>query len=307
MKRGDRMSEELRRECTEVKEIKVYGYCGDYIFETIRKTNDFYEIATLKKWTPYIGHADVIFDIGANLGNHTLYWEKTLGAKQIFSFEPYEPNYENLVLNIRANHLEEKVSPIMKAVDEHEGTVSIVSIDQSNLGGTTFQYAREESEDCTGVISIDKFVKEKGIQSIDLIKIDTEGFEIGVLKGALNTLKEGRPIVWVEVTSESHKQVREILEKFQYDLADVEAFNMLFIPKERNINGLSLNKEEAFIRDVMQHINKLQAKVNYLKNENKEYRMKFDKIVSVWYGRLGIKIYKSFKRIQARLKERFKR
>lgn len=478
------MSGVLKRECTEVKERKVYGYCGDHIFEILRKTQNYYEIQTLEKWTPYIGKVETILDVGANLGNHTLYWEKRLEAKKIFSFEPYGPNYENLVLNIQANNLEKVVTPVMKAVGKHGGKVKLENVDQTNFGGTTFEYVDGEKDEYTEIISIDDFAQENEVKRIGLIKVDTEGFEIDVLQGAMNTLRRDRPIIWVEVSSETYKRVRRMLEELQYDFADVEAFNMLFIPNEKNKNNIHVSNEkildamflyktrvdlyfnnyektkrrciekdqkidilsaeserlkeklditeqnyqkaqecyhttqkknealiaenerltkqlstmeqnyqktkernqantvkidqlgkmviakqeeierfheqldqyvniaeqyvddeyketemsealikqlnhnrligneyagllakfvdqseknEAFIRDMTQHVNKLQAKVNYLKNENKDYRAKLEKITSVWYGKLGIKVYKALKRAQASLKDMLKR
>lgn len=235
------MSEALTRECIEVKGKKIYGYCGDHIFEILKKTQDFYEIKTLEKWTFCIENAETILDVGANLGNHTLYWENRLGAKQIYCFEPYEPNYENLVRNVQANKLEKVVFPIMKAVGKHGGKVKLENVDQSNFGGTTFQYADGENDGYTEIISIDEFVKDNGVKQIGLIKIDTEGFEMDALQGAMNTLHRDRPFIWVEVSNETHKQVREMLEGLQYDLADVEAFNMLFIPNEKNIRRLHVS------------------------------------------------------------------
>lgn len=62
-----------------------------------------------------------------------------------------------------------------------------------------------------------------------------------------------------------------------------------------------LSEDEKIINSLIAQTNKLQAQVNYLKNENKGYREKLDKIRSVWYGRLGICVYKKSKQIKNRI------
>ena len=73
--------------------LEIEGYESDYVFETIRKSGDFYEKGILEKWTPYLKGAKVILDIGANLGNHTLYWATNIPNCKIYSFEPYLPTF----------------------------------------------------------------------------------------------------------------------------------------------------------------------------------------------------------------------
>ena len=79
----------------------MVGYDTDYVFRTIEKTGDFYEAAILKKWTPLLGEPKTILDIGANLGNHTVYWGLNLRPNRLIAFEPYEDNYSLLCENIK--------------------------------------------------------------------------------------------------------------------------------------------------------------------------------------------------------------
>ena len=86
-------------------DITIIGYEGDYILSTIENTGDFYESAILKKWTPLLGQPTNILDIGANIGNHTIYWATHLPVQQITALEPYPDNFDCLRKNIENNHL----------------------------------------------------------------------------------------------------------------------------------------------------------------------------------------------------------
>ncbi|HSY76221.1 MAG TPA: FkbM family methyltransferase, partial [Bacteroidia bacterium] len=65
------------------------------------------------------------------------------------------------------------------------------------------------------IVKLDDFVKDKQIPKIDLIKIDTEGFEINVLKGAEETLKKNMPILFIEVDNDhlmaQHSSAKDLI------------------------------------------------------------------------------------------------
>ena len=86
--------------------IKLSGYENEYILSIIEKTNDFYEQNLLDNWVAkYAKEAKVIYDIGANIGNHTVYFAKKLNAEKIYSFEPMSINYKMLEKNIADNNI----------------------------------------------------------------------------------------------------------------------------------------------------------------------------------------------------------
>lgn len=406
------MEKNLPKENIRIDEFVITGFSEDYVFRTIRDKRTFYESETLELWTPLLGELDTILDVGANLGNHTLFWSRI--AKHIYAFEPYAPNYENLQQNIRQNRLERVVTTIQKAVGRDAGHAVLSNVDDRNFGATTFQLDDGQHSDSYEVISLDQFVQDARLSSVDLIKIDTEGFEIDVLRGALTLIQNMRPFIWVEVTYQTFEEVMKILKEQQYDLADVEGFNMIFFPKEKNVHGLhaeqnkllsalflyetkmntyyknyetakewhqaSVAKSEALqaecdrlkercnaaeknyqtakkwheasttkaealqaehdrleqlfkekqelqledvqmisafisqdmqteelLNQLMGQMNKLQAQASYLKKENAAYREKLDKIKSVWYGRLGIAVYKKSQELSRRIRTKFKR
>ena len=57
-----------------LKNFTLYGFDNDYIFSTIKNTDNFYEIEVLDNWNQYFDDVQVILDVGANIGNHSIYW-----------------------------------------------------------------------------------------------------------------------------------------------------------------------------------------------------------------------------------------
>ena len=222
---------EVTRE--KVGALFVNGYKGDYIFETICK-NGFYEFEPLQKWLPVVQHCRIILDIGANIGNHALYWATHLMDATIFAFEPFPDNAICLEQNIVDNQLEHRIFAVRKALGNKKQYAEVVSVDTTNLGATSFRSTSVE----TGIeiTTVDIFVDENSIVDVDFIKIDTEGFELAVLAGMEDTLKRYSPIVWIEVSYDTYKEVNRILVAHQYSLVDAIGFNMLYVPASQEVS-----------------------------------------------------------------------
>lgn len=214
--------------------VTLSGYSTDYVIQTIQNQKNFYEVGTLSKWFPFIMDAKYIVDVGANLGNHTIYWATKMNVERIVSYEPFAANFEVLEKNIKQNSLTNVVA-INKAVGQHVGNVKLKSFDESNYGATSFEEGVQEGN-TVSLTSIDNEVIELKLPKVDLIKIDTEGFELDVLKGMTYVLDKYHPIIWVECSEESIKDVIHILSKYDYQLFDIEDANVLFIQtKEQSV------------------------------------------------------------------------
>lgn len=135
----------------------------------------------------------IFLDVGANLGNHTLFFSKIMG-KKCYSFEPNDQVYSALVQNIKLNALEEKVKCFNTALGRQSGKASIRSVLENNLGSTTLEVQKEDGE--IDVKTLDSMIVKN--ESIALIKIDVEGFEFEVLEGAKETIKTHKPILLIE-------------------------------------------------------------------------------------------------------------
>jgi|GEM_PF-4369700 len=75
----------------------IYGFSRhEYISNILRSTKQYYEIATLERWKKYYIYCKYVLDIGANIGNHSLYWLRSLDIEKIISFEPMYETFEIL-------------------------------------------------------------------------------------------------------------------------------------------------------------------------------------------------------------------
>lgn len=219
---------------TEIGELKIEGYAGDYVFETIDKNKDFYEKDILEKWTPYFGNCKTILDIGANLGNHTLYWAKEIPNVNIYSFEPCDLTFERLKRNVEINNLN-NIRLYHKGVGEEKGFAHISHMDESNMGATTLECDSKADEGEIEIVDIDSMVKnEEILLPVDFIKIDTEGFEEKVFKGMEHVLATMMPDIWVELGEDTCVEILNRMRGLDYIVADIEGANILFLAAKRH-------------------------------------------------------------------------
>lgn len=216
--------------------LKISGFEGEYIFEKIKKTNSFYENHLLLKWSEYISPGAVVYDIGANLGNHTLYFSKKTGAKSIYSFEPADINFSLLEKNCTDNDCD-NVQIFKVAIGSKEDKANM-NISLDNLGQSSVTL---ESNGDTVVKTLDSF---NNIEQPTFIKIDVEGYELEVLKGMNNILEHSHPTLWIEVTSETVKSVCAYLSHFDYQIQDYYDFNLLFVYDVKT----GITTDEAIVR-----------------------------------------------------------
>jgi len=127
---------------------------------------------------------DLFLDIGANVGCYTLLASASVGANTI-AFEPVPTTFKRLTDNIRINGLDQKVQCVNQGLGDQEGEISFSS------EGDTMNHALAPGEACAHPVTVpittlDSFLSH---QSPSLAKIDVEGFETLVLKGARKTLE----------------------------------------------------------------------------------------------------------------------
>lgn len=160
----------------------------------------------------------VIFDIGAHIGFHSLYFAKLVGDKgRVYSFEPNLVNFERFNLILSKNKDIEKITKVFNmAVSDKIETIEFNVNNDIESGRSTGNFI--ESADTvwntdvyknkgftkskTKTIPIDFLAKELGITDLpDIMKIDVEGAEYLVLLGAKNILLTKKPILFIEIHS----------------------------------------------------------------------------------------------------------
>ncbi len=138
---------------------------------------------------------NTVLDIGANIGNHSVYFAKKIEAARVYSFEPIRENYENLRRNIDINNLGDKVYLRKVALGEKRSGGARISYSENNVGGTRINSSVQDEGAEFEIVPLDELEFEGNIA---LIKIDVEGFEFKVLRGAIETIKKHHPIIMCE-------------------------------------------------------------------------------------------------------------
>jgi len=129
-------------------------------------------------------------DGGAYIGDSAVIFEKYYNPNKIYAFEPDDKNYNLLSKTIIRNNLK-KIIPIKKGLGEQEKIISFKS--QGALSSISRQ-----GENKIDIITIDDFVLKNNLK-IGLIKLDVEGYELNVLKGAIKTIKKYNPILLIAI------------------------------------------------------------------------------------------------------------
>lgn len=164
-----------------------------------RKT---YEPATLSLFDRVLRPGDTVVDVGANLGLMTLHAALRVGPTgTVVAIEPHPFCFRRLVRNVALNDLG-NVRPVQVAAGAVPERRTIYDFPAVNIGRSSLIPASLESKPAgeVSVNRLDTILAEIGIGDVRLLKIDVEGFELEVLKGAVDTLAR-QPVICMEVTS----------------------------------------------------------------------------------------------------------
>lgn len=136
----------------------------------------------------------VIADIGANIGSFTVTMSRLEPSARILAFEPLPSTAELLRANIQRNQLV-NVEALQIAIAAAPGKVQFT--DDLNCSARNHLVTVGAQQHSTPVVSVevtslDTFCEERRIASIDFAKVDTEGAETQVLRGAASMLQQRR-------------------------------------------------------------------------------------------------------------------
>jgi len=194
----------------------------------------------------FIGaESPVVFDVGANEGQSIAMFSSVWPNPKIFSFEPSSATYQALLQQELSdsvqlfnfglgeksefltfnNYRDSVMSSFLELDTSQDNPFERFAADSSYL----------ESKESVEVVALDDFVADHAIDKIDLLKTDTQGFDLRVLKGAQKTLKAGKiNHVLIEVNfSDMYQSQGSSQEIFQY-LEEHELFLVDLYEKRRS-------------------------------------------------------------------------
>jgi FkbM family methyltransferase len=180
---------------------------------------------------------DIVLDIGANIGAHTLGIAQSVGPQgRVFAFEPADFAYEKLCRNLALNPaLAVRTFPqqtllAASATDRSEPQI-YASWPLQNCAAVHPKHRGQlVSTARASVDTLDSFAARNQLERLDLIKMDVDGHELPVLQGACKTLGRLRPILVMEISPYVHAEHNHsfaefvaLLKSFSYSLRDADS------------------------------------------------------------------------------------
>jgi FkbM family methyltransferase len=175
----------------------------------------------------HVRPGDVLYDVGANVGAYSLIAAKhSDGRVRVFAFEPSFATYDELCRNVVLNHCEASIVPLLMCLTEAPG---FVTFGHSSLEPGSALHITGDAPTAAGSVydqqvpgfSIDALVTQLACPVPHHIKIDVDGGELGVLRGATRTIETGDVrTIQVEVSPQepSADAVRGMLESMGFRL-----------------------------------------------------------------------------------------
>ena len=168
---------------------------------------------------------DYVIDAGAHIGAHTLAFSRLVGRQgKVFAFEPQRLLYQILAANVALNSLA-NVYTYQMGIGDKSGSLWLADdLDyarEANFGGIplrgifrTLEHAGPKYR--LPVVRLDDFYDQP---RLDFLKIDVEGMEVSVLRGAERAIRRHRPIIYAENDrKENSSELGELLRNLGYRL-----------------------------------------------------------------------------------------
>lgn len=146
-----------------------------------------------------LNNGDTILDVGANVGWYSLLLSKWFPKSRIWAFEPIPSTFESLLKNIALNGAK-NIRANRLGLSDQEGTIRFYYSPSLSVNASMRKLSAEpdlRTIDCP-VRTLDSFARQHGL-SVSFIKCDVEGAELLVLRGARETIRRDRPIIFAEM------------------------------------------------------------------------------------------------------------
>lgn len=150
-----------------------------------------YEYYAMKSIVGLVPNGTSILDVGANIGNHSLFWAAS--GHRVVAFEPNPAALVWLKQNKARNEFGDWIDVRPFGLGAASGRAIVVPLSAGNLGKTSTELSD------TGTVEIHTLDSLQLPDEIGAIKIDVEGGEADVLRGALGTLHRHKPVIMIEL------------------------------------------------------------------------------------------------------------
>ncbi len=214
------------------KPLKGYKWSTNYNYEYI--TGDYEDKSTLDIFCSWMKSDTVFYDLGANVGYYAFIANLYISTGKIYSFEPMPANIEVFKSHLKLNEkrmIYKSIELLPYAISDSEKEVAFSNNDKA-IEGNTYINSKVENVSSKSLLvkcfSVDGLMKA-GYKIPDVIKIDVEGAEYDVLRGARETLAKYKPNILL-ATHDCHlpgvqKLSVDLLQDLGYELTLLSSSN----------------------------------------------------------------------------------
>ena len=178
-----------------------------------------HEPETIKTYLTLLEGSKVVLDVGASTGLFSLLAAAGCAERQIHAFEPAPETFQYLTENLKKNGFS-NITPVCGCLLDFDGETPLYLNHSAALPFSTSSIAGYRDAKLTvtaPVMKIDTYAESNGLPALDLIKIDVEGNDHLVLKGAKDILERDQPVIICEVLHEdTDRLLNDVLEGSGY-------------------------------------------------------------------------------------------
>lgn len=184
---------------------------------------------SLYLWARLCKQTQTILDIGANTGLFSLVAQALNSQSRVHAFEPIDRFAAELERNRRLNGFDIRVW--RQAVSNHDGETVIYDLPLKQHYHASLIESEASRHHGGGrlikrnvqTISLDTFIQKQGLERVDLMKIDVEGYEPEVLEGMGDSLAAMRPTLLLEIQSDERaRRIETVLKDLGYVYFDID-------------------------------------------------------------------------------------
>lgn len=162
-----------------------------------------------------------VIQAGGNSGLYPILFTEFFDL--VFTFEPNSKNFHCLVNNCQ----QDNIIKFNCALGSKNGRVKSIELVNSNYGMNKVEEIKEDVY--IPMVSLDSL----GLTDIGLIQLDTEGYELEILKGAVELIKESKPAIMLEINDSLLDEITEFLKTIDYHLyTKISRVDYVFVDKE---------------------------------------------------------------------------
>lgn len=203
--------------------ITINGFKLRFPTRYFRRFPSNYELDNYEFLKKHCKLGDTVIDVGAHLGLFSVCaWQCTGKKGKVYAFEPTPTTHRLLRQTIHINQADDYIHPVQAAVAEKKGTVTFyLGEGDINVSNSIILYPERNRQGYeVPMIALDEFVKERGIDKVDFMKIDAEGAELRVLYGARNILERNKPVCILGMHTKSIQKFGDSVEAIWNFIAD---------------------------------------------------------------------------------------